>query len=481
MSIRGYRSGNSIVAEGWRGSKLIPLLLLSLFVAGCTVGPNYKRPKVNLPAAYRGAPAAPAPSSVSSLGNEKWWTLFQDPVLQNLIRTALKQNFDVRIAAQRVLQAQAEVGIVRSNQFPFLKAGANIFSQGNPKITSVFPSYSEHAGSLNLSVIWDLDFWGKFRRETEAARDQMLATEWGRQEVISSLVSEVAADYFQLRELDLALEISQKTLASRESAVRLETVLFHNGSASLLDLRQAQELVYTAAGAIPEFQKAIRQQEDAISLLLGENPGPIARGMKLTEQPLPISIPAGLPSDLLERRPDIREAEANLMAANANIGVAKAALFPDFSLTATGGTESFALNRFFTGSSTAWSAVGAVTQPIFEAGALRAGIQLTKAQKEEMVLDYQQSIKVALQQVSDALVAYQKNIKFAQQQALLTGAAKDSDRLSEILFKHGGASFLQVLTSETNYFAAQLNLAQARLEERLALVQLYNALGGGWQ
>lgn len=456
------------------------LLLAGLLLTGCTVGPNYKRPQVNLPAAYRGAPPAPQ-TSVSSLGNEKWWTVFQDPVLQKLIHTALKQNYNVRIAAQRVLEAQAQVGITRSNEFPFLTAGASVFSQGNPKISKVFPSYSTHAGRLDLSVIWDLDFWGKYRRETEEARDQMLATEWGRRAVIDSVVSETAAAYFQLRELDLGLAISKKTLASRQDSLRLTKILVDHGSASMLDQRQSEELVYAAAEAIPEFERQIGQQEDLISLLLGENPGPIARGLKLTEEPLPAVVPAGLPAKLLERRPDIREAEANLMAANARIGVAKADFFPDFSLTAMGGTESYALNRFFTGPSAIWNATGSATQTIFAAGALRAGLQLTKAQKEEMVLAYQQSIKEALRQVSDALIAYQKNREFTEQQAKLTSAAKDSNRLSNVLYTHGGASFLQVLTSETNYFSAQLDLAQARLQERLALVQLYNALGGGWQ
>lgn len=463
----------------WAAATGTGLLLCGLLVSGCMVGPNYHRPAVNLPSAYRGAPTLAAPSAVS-LGNEKWWTLFRDPVLQQLIHTALRQNYDVRIAAQRVIEAQAQVGITRSNEFPFLSAGADMFSQGSPKISSVFPSFSEHAGEIDLSVLWNLDFWGKYRRETQAAQDRMLATEWGRRAVISSVVSQTAAAYFQLRELDLALEISRKTLASRQSALHLTQVLYNNGSVSQLDLRQQQELVYTAAEAIPEFERDIRQQEDLISILLGENPGPIARGLTLTEEPLPNSVPAGLPSELLERRPDIREAEANLMAANAEIGVARADFFPNFSLTAVGGTESYALNRFFTGPAAAWNATGSATQTIFQAGALRAGLKLTRAQKEEMVLAYQQAIKQALGEVSNALVAYQKNREFAGQQAKLTSAAQDSERLSNVLYKNGGASFLQVLTSENNYFAAELNLAQARLQERLALVDLYNALGGGW-
>lgn len=465
-------------------SKLrLGLALLCVFsLAGCTVGPNYHRPKVNLPPAYRGQTAASSPQgSVESLGNEKWWTVFHDPALQQLIRTALKQNYDVRIAATRVVQAQAQLGITRSNQYPILRAGADIFSERNPKISSVFPTYEAKAGELDLSVLWNLDFWGKYRRETEAARDTVLATEWGRRAVITSVVSNVAAAYFQLRELDLALRISQRTLASRQDSLRLTQVLVDHGSASMLDLRQAQELVATAAETIPDLERQIQQQEDLISNLLGQNPGPVVRGLQLTEQPLPSAVPAGLPSELLERRPDIREAEANLMAANAEIGVAKADFFPDISLTATGGLESYALNRFLSGSSVLWNTAASATQTIFQAGALHAGLRLTEAQEQQMLLTYEQTINEVLREVSDSLIAYQKNREFREQQERLTAAAKDADRLSNILYRHGGASYLQVLTSETNYFAAQLNLAQAQLNERLALVQLYNALGGGWQ
>ncbi|MGH9451177.1 MAG: efflux transporter outer membrane subunit [Terriglobia bacterium] len=458
------------------------LTLLCLSLAGCTVGPNYRRPKVSLPPAYRPPEAKPSTQpSTASLGNEKWWQVFHDPVLQQLIHTALKQNFDVRIAASRVLQAQAQLGIARSNQYPVVNAGAAIFGEHNPKTSHVFPAYSVRAGALDLSVIWNLDFWGKFRRESEAARDNVLATEWGQRAVITSVVSSVAAAYFQLRELDLSLKISQQTLASRRSSLRLTQVLARNGSASMLDLRQSQELVYTAAEAIPDLERQIGQKEDLISNVLGENPAPVARGLKLTRQPIPPSVPAGLPAELLERRPDIREAEANLMAANAEIGVAKADFFPNISLTSTGGFESYALNRFFSAPSLLQNVTGSAVQTIFQAGALHAGLRLSEAQKEEMVLAYKQAIKEALREVSDALIAYQKDREFTKQQELLTAAAADADRLSFVLYRHGGASFLQVLTSETNYFAAELDSAQAQLNERLALVQLYNALGGGWE
>jgi outer membrane protein, multidrug efflux system len=456
--------------------------IVCLFLAGCAVGPNYRRPKVNVPGVYRDeTPSSSSQPATVSLGNEKWWEVFQDPVLQQLIRTALQQNYDVKIAAARILQAQAQLGITRANQFPTAAAGVQAYSENNPKIASAFPAYEANDAEVNLSVIWNLDFWGKYRRMTEAARDNLLATEWGRQAVINAVVSSVAADYFQLRELDLALEISKRTLTSRQDSLRLTRVLNVNGSASLLDLRQAEELVYTAGEQIPDLERQIQQEENAISDLLGVNPGPIARGLKLTDQTLPSTVPAGLPSELLDRRPDIREAEANLMAANANIGVAKAAYFPSISLTGTAGFESYSLGKLFTGSAGLWNTAASLTQPVFQAGALRSGMRLAQAEQEQLLLAYKQTIIGAFQQASDALVAYQKNREFREQQEMLASATSDADRLSKILYQNGGASYLQVLTSETNYFAAELNLAQAELNERLALVQLYNALGGGWQ
>lgn len=457
----------------------LPLLGLGLLLAGCAVGPRYKRPVIDTPPAYRGATPNQAPAE--SLGNEKWWDVFQDPVLQQLIRTALRQNYDVQIAAARILQAQAQLGITRANEFPMAGAGAQSFSERNPKISNAIPAYEAEAGQVNLSVIWNLDFWGKYRRQTEAARASWLASEWGRRAALTSVVSGVAMAYFQLRELDAALQISKDTLAARQNSLRLTNVLAKNGSASLLDVKESEQLVYTAAETIPELERQISQQENALSILLGENPDAIPRGRALTVQPNSPPVPPGLPSDLLERRPDIREAEESLIAANAEIGVVKAAYFPDISLTGTAGFESYALSRLFNSSAGLWNTAASLTQPVFEAGSLRSGMHLARAQEQQMLLTYRQTIVVALQQVSDSLVAYQKDRVFREQQELLTSAAQESDRISNTLYQNGGASYLQVLTSETNYFAAQLNLAQAQLNERLALVQLYNALGGGWQ
>ena len=460
--------------------KKLAFLPLFVLLAGCAVGPNYKRPTVNLPTGYRAAiPAQTA--EAASLGNEKWWDVYQDPVLAQLIHTAIQQNYDVRIAATRVLEAQAQLGITRANQFPSASVGAGVSSQQNAKVSNLFPAYQVNEGQLNLSVIWNLDFWGKYRRQTEEARAQLLATKWGQQAVISSLVANVATAYFQLRALDSEIEIAKRTLRSRQQSLQLTRLLETHGSASDLDVSQSEQLVYTASETIPDLERQIQQQENLLSILLGQNPGAIPRGRPLTEQPAPDDVPAGLPSELLERRPDVREGEANMMAANAQIGVAKAAFFPSISLTGTGGLESNALNQFLSAPSQTWNAGLSITQPVFEGGRLRSGLRLSRAQYQEAVFTYQQTAQNALEQVSNALIATQKDREFRKQQEMLTAAAQRTDQLSEVLYQNGGASYLQVLTAETNYFSAELNLVQAQLNERLAVVQLYQSLGGGWQ
>jgi outer membrane protein, multidrug efflux system len=459
---------------------LLGIVTALVLMPGCLMGPKYKRPTADVPQEYR-APAPQQAAAASSLGNEKWWQVYQDPVLTQLIHTAIAQNYDVRIAAARVLEAQAQVGITRANQLPSASVGANVFSEQNPKVTNLFPAYEVNGGELNLSVIWNLDFWGKYRRQTEAARAQLLATEWGQRAVISSLVANVAGAYFQLRALDNELEISKSTLASRQQSLQLTQTLESHGGASGLDVSQADQLVYTAAETIPDLERQIQQQENVLSVLLGENPQSIPRGRALTEQPVPQNVPAGLPSELLERRPDVRQVEENMVAANAQIGVAKAAFFPSLSLTGLGGLESNALHQFITQPSETWYAALNVSQPVFQGGALRSQLRLAHANWQEAMLSYKQTVQNALEQVSNSLVASRKDREYREQQELLTQAAQKTDQLSEVLYKNGGASYLQVLTSETNYFSAELNLVEAQLNERLALVQLYQALGGGWQ
>ena len=483
-TLRRSRSGILLTA-------LLCGVLLSL--AACSVGPNYKRPAVAVPAAYRGvasdsatkAPVAapsttPASHAASSLGDEKWWEVFQDKELQGLIKTALQNNYDVRIAAARVLQAQAQLGITRADQFPSLGVGGNITSVRNPQIGPI-PGYEVTQGQLTASAAWNLDFWGRYRRATEAARATLLANEWAQKNVMATLVASVASDYFQLRQLDLELEISKRTLDSRRDSLELTKTLEEHGINSLLDVRQSEQLVYTAAAEVPDLERQIAQEENAISILLGNNPGDIPRGLKLTEQPHAPEVPVGLPSALLERRPDIREAEQNLVAANAQIGVARAAYFPQISLTGTAGYESAALTSLFTGPAGVWTLAGSLTQPIFEGGRLKSGVRLAEAQHEELLLTYQQSIQGAFRDVSNALVAYRKNREFRIQQEHLVESAQDAARLSQTRFKAGTTDYLEVLTNEANSFSAELALAQAEGNELNALVQLYQALGGGWE
>lgn len=469
---------------------------LVLTMAACAVGPNYKRPAANVPAAYRRPAQDETPAkgsdvrgpnaaesngnSSASLGDEKWWEVFQDQQLQNLIRQALKNNYDVRIAAARVLQAQAQLGITRADQLPSLDAGGNITSVRNPKIGPI-PGYELTQGQTTASASWNLDFWGKYRRATESARATLLANEWAQKEVTATLVANLATAYFQLRQLDLELEISQRTLSSRQDSLQLTQTLEQHGMNSLLDVRQSEQLVYTAGAEVPDLQRQIAQQENAISILLGSNPGDVARGLKLTEQPHAPEVPVGLPSSLLERRPDIRQAEETLVAANAQIGVARAAYFPQISLTGTAGYQSSSLTNLFTGPAGVWNLAGSLTQPIFQGGRLKSNVRLAEAQHEQALLTYQQTIQGAFRDVSDALVAYQKNREFRIQQEHLVEAAKDAARLSEVRFKAGSTDYLEVLTNETNSFSAELTLAQAQGNELTALVQLYLALGGGWQ
>lgn len=418
--------------------------------------------------------------NLTSLGDEKWWNVFEDPQLQSLIREALTQNYDVRIAAERVLQAQAVLGITRADQFPTVTAGLSASNERFPR-TRLTPEFETSPIQANLSLAWELDFWGKFRRATEAARANLLATEWAHRAVISSLVSSVATAYFQLLELDTEMEISRRSLDSRKESLRLVEIREKGGNTSLMDVRQSEQLVYTAAAAIPDIERRTEQQENFISILLGRNPGPITRGKPLLEQKVPPTVPAGLTSSLLARRPDIQSVEQQLIAANAQIGVARAAYFPQITLTATGGYQSAALSNLFSGPAGIWSFGGQLLQPIFTAGKIRSNVRLTEAQQREAVLVYQRSIQQAFREVSDSLIAYRKQQEFRQQQELLTVSAQDATRLADSRYRGGVSSYLEVLDSDTRYFDAQLGLALAQLNERLALVQVYNALGGGWQ
>jgi multidrug efflux system outer membrane protein len=462
-------------------NKFIALMSIAILSSGCAVGPNYKRPAVTVPGTYRGlAPEEAGKTESVSIGDQKWREVFQDEQLRSLIRTALQQNYDVRIAGARILEAQAQLGITRADQFPSVSGGASISDQRSAR-SAFLPAFERGAGQLNVSAAWELDFWGKFRRATEAARANLLASEWARQEIIATLVANVSAAYFQLRAQDLELEISKRTLASRQESLRLTRILADHGSTSMLDVRQAEQLVFTAAAEIPALEQQIEQQENLISILLGKNPADVPRGQNLTEQARPPEVPPGLPSSLLERRPDIHEAEQQLIATNAQIGVARAAYFPQISLSGTAGFQSAALTDLFSGPAGTWNFGASLAQPIFTAGRLRSSVRFTEAQQQAALLLYEQTVQGAFRDVSDALIAYRKSREFRTQEELLFQSAQDSARLSHMRYTGGVTGYLEVLTNETNAFSAELGLVQAQLNELLALVQLYKALGGGWQ
>jgi outer membrane protein, multidrug efflux system len=461
---------------------LVTLATLATFLTGaCTVGPNYRRPIVQVPSGYRGAPAVDAsPSDEASLGDQKWWDVFNDPVLQDLIATAVRQNFDVRIAAARMLQAQAQLGIVRADQAPSVNGAVDATRERLAQSLGL-PALQTSVLEVQVSAAWELDFWGKFRRATEAARAELLASEWGQRAVVTSLVSEVAGAYFTLRALDLDLDIARRTLTTRRESLRLTEVRAQGGATSLLDVRQAEQLVFGGAAVIVSLERQIEQQENFISILLGNNPSSVARGRPLIDQPNPPDVPTGLPSALIERRPDISAAEQRLIAANADIGVARAVYFPQIVLTGAGGWQSTALSSLFSGPAGIWSVGGALVQPIFTAGRTRSRVELAVAQREEATLVYQQTIQQALRDVSDALVAYRKGRELREQEELLARSASDARRLAELRYQGGTTSYLEVLDSDSRLFVAELELAAAQLNELLALVQIYRSLGGGWQ
>ena len=476
-------------------SRLRALLVSTavLAIAGCSVGPNYKRPAVQAPTVYRGQAAEEAADThasvdnptaqpaAGSFGDQKWFDVFQDPVLQELIRTARKNNFDVQVAAARILEAQAQFKITRANQYPQITAGAEIIQQQQPKDSALFPPYQINEGALVVSGTWNVDIWGRYRRATESARAQLLSQEWAKKAVLTTVVSQVAADYFQLREYDYQLEITQNTIKARQEFVDIEKQLVEGGAASDVDLFEAQQTLYTATAQLPQIEQGIAQEENAIRILLGQQPGPVPRGKPLVEQPDPPSLPAGLPSKLLERRADILEAEQTVRAQNATIGEAIAQEFPQLPLTGQGGYGSNALNALFTSPSLLWTLEAQAAQPIFNAGQLRNQVRLARAQTQEAVANYQRAVATAFQGVSDGLTAYNKAHEYRAQQALLAKSAQDATNLAHIRYKAGVTTYLEVLTNDTTSYSANLTLAQAELQERTSLVQLYAALGGGWQ
>jgi multidrug efflux system outer membrane protein len=461
--------------------KAVLVLLLAATATACTVGPTFKRPAVELPPTFRGAPSDDA-ASATAFGDQAWWDVFEDDRLRELINTALRQNFDLRIAAARIIEARAQLGVTRADQFPTVDAHAQ--ASRSRAARSVVPfaldPYDRSDLQLTATAAWEVDFWGKYRNATEAARAVLVATEWGRRAVATDLVAQVASAYFELRSLDLQLDIATRALASRREGRRLAEIAARGGATSLLDVRGAEQLVFTAAAAAADLERQIAQQENYISVLLGLNPAAVGRGASFEKHVRLPDVPAGLPAALLDRRPDINEAEQRLIAANANIGIAKAAFFPQVTLTGSGGFESSALSALLSQPAGLWSMGAALVQPIFNAGRTRSRVAVARAQQEEAVLIYRRTVQQSLRDVSDALVAYRQGRLFREQQEQLDRSAADARRLAEIRYRGGATSFLEVLDSETRALSAQLGLAQAELAERLALAQIYRALGGGW-
>ena len=455
----------------------IAVALLAALLTGCTVGPNYHKPVIQTPATYR-SPSPLQASDAASLADLKWWQVFKDERLQELERTALVQNYDLRDAVARVEAARANLGITRADQFPNLGASADIattrFSRNGqtPLPESFIRSQNRTFGGATLNLLsFELDLWGRLRRATEAARANLLSAEENRKAVISTLVSDVATAYFSLRELDQQLAISRSTLATRQSSLTLVQNRQTGGVATLLDLRQSEQLVYTAAETIPVLQQQIEQTENQISLLLGKNPGEVIRGLSLTEQEMPPDVPPGLPSSLLERRPDIRAAEQNLIAANAEIGVAKAAYFPQISLTGFLGGQGNQLTSLFSGPSAVWNFTPQVTQPIFTAGRIKSNVKLTEALREHALIQYEKTIQTAFTEVSNALIAHQRVRESRVQQELLVAALQDRTRLAYVRYRGGVDTLLNALDADRDLFQAELALSQIRLNELVSVVQ----------
>ena len=459
--------------------KTSAVFVLLLALCACKVGPNYKRPTLSVPGDYRGvAPSATTqqPPTGEQFAEMKWPSVYQDEVLQGLIKEALANNYDMRIAATRILQANANLGITRADQFPSVNGSFGITNERN----NFFPG-APTFDTVGISLSYIVDFWGQYRRATEAARATLLATQYGQYVVQVTLISSVASNYFLLRQYDAQLVYSRETVAADQEILKLNNIKFKGGESAITDVYQAETLVQQAEAEVISLQQAIEQTENNISILLGRNPGPIARGRSLVEQPHLPEVPAGLPSALLQRRPDVRVAEENLVAANANVGVAKAAFFPQISLTGLFGAQSTAITSFLLGPATFWSVGGQIAQPIFQGGRIRSGYRLAWAQRDEAELSYKQTVQKAFGDVSNSLVGYNQSRLYRMKIEEQTNTYKQMADLANVRFQGGVTSFLEVQYYEQQYFISALNLTQAWYTELQNYVQLYQALGGGWE
>jgi multidrug efflux system outer membrane protein len=465
---------------------IIALLIASLAQTMVLAQKKDQIPKVEVPPVYRGVADPNAPPDPQTLADTKWFDIFKDEKLQQLINEALLHNYDLRAAVARIDLARANLGLARSEQFPQIYGSADVTTLGRSRdgqLTVPNPvSKGRTFGSVLLNLFtFELDIWGRVRKQTQAARADLLASEEARKAVLTTIVSDVAASYFNLREFDFELEIAKRTLTSRQESLRIIKLRQERGVATLLEVRQAEELVYNATETIPALERLIEQQENFLSVLVGKNPGPITRGFTLTEEHLPATVPAGLPSDLLARRPDIRAAEQGLLAAGARIDVARKAYLPQISLTGFLGFESTSLSDLFKPSSGVWGFVPQLTQPIFTGGRLRSNVRFTQAQRDLFLVDYERTIQHAFLEVSDSLIAYRKVREVRAQRELLVTTLQDRSRLAYLRYTGGVSNLLEALDADRELFDAELSLAQVRRDELLTVVQLYKSLGGGWQ
>jgi multidrug efflux system outer membrane protein len=467
-----------------------PLWCACTAVAGlffsCAVGPDYHRPAVDSPGAYRRAASDHNVSATTnSFGDRGWWDIYEDPQLKSYINEALTNSWDIKIAAARVLEAEASAQIVRSQFFPSIYANGDLVtSRTSQKGPLSFPGIKpQHQyGDVFLSMNgYELDLWGHLRRANEAARAQLLESHEAQNAVRQTLVSQVATTYFQLLELDLELQIGRAASLNRSNSLVLTQSRQEGGVSAMQDVYQAKVLVATAEASIVTTLRLIEQTENQMNILLGRNPGPVPRRSSLEAQQFSPSVPPGLPSDLLERRPDVRAAEQQMVAANANIGEAKAAYFPKITLTGAYGYQSVGLSDLFTSPARMWQFGPSVSFPLFTGGRLRGNLNLAKATFQETVAGYQQTVQNAFREVSDALIAYQRNQEFFARQQELTQANRDAAQLASVRYEGGVTSYLEVLYNEQQLFDAELQLAQARRDEMLSVVELYRALGGGWE
>ncbi len=452
---------------------------------GCSVTAQHRRPAIAAPPAFRAGGPQQA-TETESLADLKWFEVFKDEQLGELVRKAYARNFDLREAVARVAEAQAAFGLSKADLYPSVNAGVDattlrISRGGNYPIPQGFQQ-NRTFGTVALNLLsYEIDVWGRLRSANEAARAEVLAAEENRKAVMMTLVGEVAAEYFNLLELDAELEIARRTLATREDSLRLIKLREQRGLATQLDVRQGEQLVYTASETIPRIRQAIEQAENRISLLTGASPSHIRRGTALSAQEQPPAVPAGLPSALLERRPDIRAAGQTLAAADARVDGARAAYFPRISLTGLLGSQSNALTSLFSGSTGMWQFAPQVSQPAFTGGRLRSNAKLAAAQREIAVIRYEKAVQTAFREVADALVAYQRTREARAEQEALVVTLKDRARLAYVRYTGGVDPLLNALDADRDLFAAELNLTRARRDELVALVQLYRALGGGWQ